>query len=305
MFKNGKIDYKKTIENLLKDEQINEEDVDLMNVYKKEINPKEQAKPKTEEEIQQEKEKFLAEIDNIKIDKNRVDEKSDSSFPFLKTREDIREFTKLIKDKKILEGMNNTDLKHLTRVANTINNGYAPGILSRLIIKMKAVRDSTPIAQDIKENKLKLPTIEGMYSKLKTFNPFNKQSKFYNALERGQLYNIDRLFGDFKTKKIFNALFDDMAVEQQQFEVNNKKDGKLRDKVRKLLDKAYSKLGVVASNAVAAADARLMFYRIQLEYESNPENKEVRPAIEWLDATIKYLEANRKFDKRSAVIRAD
>jgi len=51
---------------------------------------------------------------------------------------------------------------------------------------------------------------------------------------------------------------------------------------------------------VAEADARIMFYRIQKEFESNPDNKEVRPAIDWLDATIKYLEANRLFDKQDA-----
>jgi len=99
---------------------------------------------------------------------------------------------------------------------------------------------------------------------------------------------------------MFDAFFNDMAEGQQQMEVSNKKERKLRDKARRLIEKTYSKLTVVALNKVAEADARIMFYRIQKEFESNPDNKEVRPAIDWLDATIKYLEANRLFDKQDA-----
>tara|TARA_R100001440_G_scaffold26542_4_gene43409 strand:+ start:8898 stop:15071 length:6174 start_codon:yes stop_codon:yes gene_type:complete len=300
LFKNGKIDLQKTLNDLVKKNIISQEDADLMQAYKNEINPKEESKPKTPEEIQAEKESLIDQIKKLTVDRNRFEKDSDVSFPFRKTREDIRELVKLLKDPKILEGMKNTDLKNLARLVNTLNKGYAPGIMSRLIIKMKAVRDSAPIITDIKAGKLKLPTIEGIYSKLKTFNPFNKQSKIYNAIERGQLYNIDRLFGDFNTKKMFEAFFNDMAEGQQQMEVKNKKERKLRDRARRLIEKTYSKLTVVALNKVAEADARIMFYRIQKEFESNPNNKEVTAAIDWLDATIKYLEANRLFDKQDA-----
>ena len=54
---------------------------------------------------------------------------------------------------------------------------------------------------------------------------------------------------------MFNAFFNDMAVNQQQMEVSNKKESKLRDNARKLLEKAYTKLGVVSQNKVAEADA--------------------------------------------------
>ncbi len=300
LLKNGKIDLQKTLNNLVATNIISQEDADLMNAYKNEINPKEQAIPKTPEEIQAEKESLIEDIKKLTVDRNKYNNDSDLSFPFRKTREDVRELVKLLKDPSILEGMKNTDLKNLARLVNTLNKGYAPGIMSRLIIKMKAVRDSAPIINDIKDGKLKLPIIEGIYSKLKTFNPFNKQSKIYNAIERGQLYNIDRLFGNFNTKKMFDAFFNDMAEGQQQMEVKNKKERKLRDKARRLIEKTYSKFTVVALNKVAEADARIMFYRIQKEFESNPDNKEVRPAIEWLDATIKYLEANRLFDKQDA-----
>ena len=300
LLKNGKIDLQKTLNNLVATNIISQEDADLMTAYKNEINPKEQSTPKTPEEIQAEKESLIDEIKKLTVDRNKYDNESDLSFPFRKTREDIRELVKLLKDPKILEGMKNTDLKNLARLINTLNKGYAPGIMSRLIIKMKAVKDSAPIVNDIKDGKLKLPIIEGIYSKLKTFNPFNKQSKIYNAIERGQLYNIDRLFGNFNTKKMFDAFFNDMAEGQQQMEVSNKKERKLRDKARRLIEKTYSKFTVVALNAVAEADARIMFYRIQKEFESNPNNKEVRAAIDWLDATIKYLEANRLFDKQDA-----
>lgn len=296
---NGTVAYKKTIDFLLDNDLITENDVKIMRAYRDTINPRIK-KVKTEKQKAEEKKKLLEGIGKIKISKERTDQVSPLSFPFRKTREDVREFTKLIKDKKALEGLPNEDLSNIIRLANTINNGYAPGIMSRIISKIKAQRDAAPIVSDVKSKKIKLPTIEGMYSKLKTFNPFNKQSKFYNAMERGQLYNIDRLFGDFNTKKMFNAFFNDMAVNQQQMEVNNKKEDKLRDKARKLLEKAYTKLGVVSLNKVAEADARLMFYRIQLEYDTNKlTDKKVKPAIEWLDATIQYLEANQMYDPQS------
>ena len=300
LYKNGRVDFNKTLDDLVATNIISQEDADLMKVYREDVNPRAEAVAKTEEEIQAEKKELISDIKKLFIDKNRTDQDSEFSFPFRKTREDIRELAKLLKDNKILEGMKNTDLKNLARLINTLNNGYAPGIMSRLIIKMKAVKDTAGIKKDIVDGKMKLPVIEGIYSKLKTFNPFNKQSKIYNAIERGQLYNIDRLFGDFNTKKMFDAFFNDMAEGQQQMEVNNKKERKLRDKARRLIEKTYSKLTVVSLNKVAEADARIMFYRIQKEFESNPNNKEVRAAKEWLDATIKYLEANRLFDKQDA-----
>jgi len=295
----GTVAYKKTIDFLLENDLITENDVAIMRVYRDTINPIVKT-VKTDKQKAAERKKLISGVNKIKINKERTDQDSGLSFPFRKTREDVREFIKLIKDQKALQGLPNEDLNNIIRLANTINNGYAPGIMSRLISKIKAQRDSAPLASDIKNKKIKLPTIEGMYSKLKTFNPFNKQSKFYNALERGQLFNIDRLFGDFNTKKMFDAFFNDMAVNQQQMEVSNQKESKLRDKARKLLEKAYSKLGVVSQNKVAEADARLMFYRIQLEYETNrlTDNK-VKPAIEWLDATIQYLEANQLYDPQS------
>ena len=295
----GTVAYKKTIDFLLENDLITENDVAIMRVYRDTINPIVKT-VKTDKQKAAERKKLISGVNKIKINKERTDQDSGLSFPFRKTREDVREFIKLIKDQKALQGLPNEDLNNIIRLANTINNGYAPGIMSRLISKIKAQRDSAPLASDIKNKKIKLPTIEGMYSKLKTFNPFNKQSKFYNALERGQLFNIDRLFGDFNTKKMFDAFFNDMAVNQQQMEVSNQKESKLRDKARKLLEKAYSKLGVVSQNKVAEADARLMFYRIQLEYDTNrlTDNK-VKPAIEWLDATIQYLEANQLYDPQS------
>lgn len=294
----GTVAYKKTIDFLLENDLITESDVSIMRVYRDTINPRVKT-VKTDKQKAAERKKLIEGIKKIKIKEERIDSGL-TSFPFRKTREDIREFIKLIKDQKALEGLPNEDLNNIIRLANTINNGYAPGIMSRLISKIKAQRDAAPIISDIKSKKLKLPTVEGIYSKLKTFNPFNKQSKFYNALERGQLFNIDRLFGNFDTKKMFNAFFNDMAVNQQQMEVSNKKESKLRDDARKLLEKAYTKLGVVSQNKVAEADARLMFYRIQLEYDTNKlTDKKVKPAIEWLDATIQYLEANQLYDPQS------
>lgn len=295
----GTVAYKKTIDFLLENDLITENDVSIMRVYRDTINPRVKT-VKTEQQKAAERKKLIEGVKKIKISKERIDQESPLSFPFRKTREDVREFIKLIKNTKALEGLPNEDLNNIIRLANTLNNGYAPGIMSRLMSKIQAQRDAAPLVSDIKSKKLKLPTIEGLYSKLKTFNPFNKQSKFYNALERGQLYNIDRLFGDFNTKKMFNAFFNDMAVNQQQMEVSNKKESKLRDDARKLLEKAYTKLGVVSLNKVAEADARLMFYRIQLEYDTNrlTDNK-VKPAIEWLDATIQYLEANQLYDPQS------
>ena len=294
----GTVAYKKTIDFLLENDLITESDVSIMKVYRDTINPRVKT-VKTDKQKAAERKKLIEGVDKIKIKEERIDSGL-TSFPFRKTREDIREFIKLIKDQKALQGLPNEDLNNIIRLANTINNGYAPGIMSRLISKIKAQRDAAPIISDIKSKKLKLPTVEGIYSKLKTFNPFNKQSKFYNALERGQLYNIDRLFGNFDTKKMFNAFFNDMAVNQQQMEVNNTKESKLRDNARKLLEKAYTKLGVVSQNKVAEADARLMFYRIQLEYDTNRlTDKKVKPAIEWLDATIQYLEANQLYDPQS------
>ena len=295
LYKNGKVNYLDTIAKMLKENIITEEDAALMKKYKKDINSKPDAQPKTEEEIAEEKKVLINEIDNIKVDNDRTAPASPKSFPSEISRRAAYAFNKLIKDISALEGMSVDDLKLIIRTVDSLNKGYMPvSLISNLSSKLNANKNVAKVAD--KFSKFDFLSVSKLYAKVTSL--FNKKDNFaLNAIKRNTLYGIDQLLNNFGSMDLYNSLFKPMAKAYSSFKTANQQDGNLREKAAKLLNRQFLK----NPNKIIESKYKQMLYRIQLEYISNPElrDKKLQSADKWLDESIRdYEKGTENPDKR-------
>ena len=132
-------------------------------------------------------------------------------------------------------------------------------------------------------------TVAGIFKKIRQYiTERTSRDKF--GVNIAPLFNIDEQFGDFKTKTIFNAVFEQSAVAQQiyQSEITDIQ-GELTQ-----VEKAISNIFKNNGNKVVLSKFKMMVYMMQLEYNSNPNNKQVHQAMKTLDETIKFAKQNSK-----------
>ena len=295
LYKNGKVNYLDTIAKMLKDNVITEEDADLMKKYKKDINSKPDAQPKTAEEIAEEKKVLIDEIKNIKVDSDRTAPASPKSFPSEISRRAAYAFNKLIKDISAIEGLSVDDLKLIIRTVDSLNKGYMPvSLISNLSSKLNANKNVAKVAD--KFSKFDFLSVSKLYAKVTSL--FNKKENFaLSAIKRNTLYGIDQLLNNFGSMDLYNSLFKPMAKAYSSFKTANQQDGNLREKASKLLNRQFLK----NSNKIIESKYKQMLYRIQLEYISNPElrDKKLQSADKWLAESIRdYEKGTENPDKR-------
>jgi hypothetical protein len=108
-------------------------------------------------------------------------------------------------------------------------------------------------------------------------------------IRRNPLFYIDQLFGDFKSKDIYNSVFGDEAKAQSKFEnASNDVSNRLND----LREKVFKSLRFDA-NALTFSKFKMTTYLRQLEFLSNPGSNQVNPAAAYLQATIDQIESGR------------
>jgi hypothetical protein len=99
------------------------------------------------------------------------------------------------------------------------------------------------------------------------------------------LFNIDEIFGDFKTKDIFNSIFNALAQNQQRYTLEIEKiNQRLEDALNKIA-KTYNN----DENKIVESKMKMAIYRIQREFQSNPGDSRVNPAIEYINKTIEAI----------------
>jgi hypothetical protein len=116
------------------------------------------------------------------------------------------------------------------------------------------------------------------------------------------LFNIDQVLGDFKTKDIFNSLFNKAAEAESKFTSEIKNVQALLEKAEENVAKSFK----LDANKTLMSKFKMMTYMVQLEHDSNPDNKQVNPASEYLKATIKHIEQGKsQFGERDAEMLQD
>ena len=274
-FLDGKIDFAATIKNMLDEEAITEEEAELMKKYKSDIVPKVEKVKKTEAEIEAEKKNIIDVI-------NKLSALQVSQLPSRFEKEVAGTFEKLINNKEVLDSLSLDDLKQIEKLYNNINNGYLPHLVQVMNEKMTAQLKSNELSGAIESGKV-LP-LSGIYAKFK--NLITRKGAVLEAIRRNPLFYIDQIFGNFKGKPIFNSLFKDSAKGNELFTSKFKRvTGKI-DASETAVAKSFGLDG----NKTLMSKFKQMVYMIQLEHDSNQNNKETKhQAAAYIKKTIESI----------------
>jgi len=278
--KNGKLDYAATIEAMLKADVITDAEAEVMSKYKSMINPQVGSVKQSEAEISKKKAEVIGLIKLL----TNLDKSLSTGYEITKAKE----FFKLLKSTD-LSSLSLNDLQNLLKVADNINKGYFPHFAQVMIEKMNAINNGNVVANGIFGAKL-LPVTKA-YSKLKGF--FTRKNGVLEMFRRNPLYYTDQLLGDFKTRKVFNALFGPAAIAISRFRAEYKSVQQRVEKAQTAVMKSFGR----DINKFVASKYRQMAYMIQLEFDSNPpiegQKNQVNQSKAFIEATIKKIKQGK------------
>ena len=280
----GKLDYAATIKKMVEEEVITEEEAAIMKKYKSKVLPMVERVAKTEEESAEEKEVLVKAAQQAEV--------TTTELPTQDERKVARDLARLVKTDAVKE-LENSQLKNLLRVIDNINNGFLPHFAELMVERLNAINNAKDLTNAVKTAKpLKL---SGVYSKLKSL--VTKKDAISELIRRNPLYYIDQVFGNFKTKAIFNSLFEKAADAQARYSSAVTELQNRLDKAEEAVSASFKK----DANKTLMSKFKMMTYMVQLEKNSNPDSKQVNPAAEYLQATIDHIEAGKSsFGKRDA-----
>ena len=286
VFKDGVLDYTASVKNMLDKGEIDSNEASLMSKYKNRIVESVDKTKMTDEEIQQEKDVLESLI-----------KKSDVNPSSLSTRDEInlaKRLGKLIKGDAVKE-LSNAEMKNVLKLVDNINNGYLPHYAQLMVEKLTSINNAKSLESAV--NKSKFPTLSYMYSKMKSL--FTKKDAVFEMVRRNPLFYIDQVFGNFKTKDIFNSILEMAAEGESKFTSEFKS---VKEKLTKAQDSVAKSLNY-NPNKVLESSFKMMTYAIQLEYDSNIGNKQVNPAADFIKATIKHIKDGKsQFGERDAEV---
>jgi hypothetical protein len=282
----GKLDYAATVREMVKDEVITEDEAEVMRKYKSSIVPATPKQERSEAEIEAE--------NRMMADAAQLAELNPEGLPSTDERNLARQLKKLLKTDAVY-GLDNAQLKNLLRLIDNINNGYLPHYTQLIVERLNAINNSKTLDNAVENAKpLKLSSV---YSKIKSL--VTKKDRLVELIRRNPLFYIDQVFGNFKTKEIFNSLFAKAADAQAQFQ---KSLTELNNKLEKAQD-AVAKSFKYDANKTLMSKFKMMTYMVQLEHDSNPDSKQVNPAAEYLKKTIDHIRKGKSsFSERDAAM---
>ena len=286
VFKDDELDYAASIKKMLDVKEIDEKEAETMRKYKEDIAPQVEETELTKEELAAERKELIDAVKKSTIDGSGLSTKYE--------RDTVKELSRLVRTDAV-DGLTNTELKNLLKVVDNINNNYLPHYGEIMLEKLDGLNNDKVSTKAVEQSKMY--KFSELYSKVKAAVAMQGRTGVSEMIRRNPLFYIDQLFGNFKTKDIFNSLFNEPAKAVAAFKTQ-------LNKVQNILEKAEEKVAKsfgLEPNAVTMSKFKMMTYMVQLEFESNKGNKEVNPASEYLKATIKHIDAGKsRFGERDA-----
>ena len=284
VYKDDELDYAASVKKMLDEKEIDEKEAETMRKYKEDIAPQVEETELTEDEAEAERKELTDAVKKSVVD--------GSELPTKDERDLAKELRRLIATDAV-DGLTNTELKNLLKVISNINNNYLPHYTQLMVEKMNAINNGKVLTSAVKKSKV--AKLSGLYARAKSL--ITKKGAIVELIRRSPLFNIDQLFGDFKTKDIFNSILNKAAEGEAKFSAELKKVQNILEKAEEKVAKSFG----LNSNDTLMSKFKMMTYMIQLEFESNKGNKEVNPAANYLKATIKHIDAGKsQFAEREA-----
>jgi hypothetical protein len=280
----GKLLYAETITQMLEKELITAKEAEVMRKYKSIILPR-AVKPKmTEQEIQDEKDRIIRGIMQMPIQPQTLPTKDEI---------DLAERLKKLLVPSLLKNLSIAQLNNIAKLIDNINNGYLPHYAQLMTERLNAFKNAIELEESVKN--AKPLSFTKIYARLKS--KFTGKDPALEMIRRSPLTFVDQVFGDFKTKTIFNTVFNGIAEGQSLFDSSINKINKRLDAAHEAVAKSFR----YNSNKTLLSSFKMMTYMLQLEYESNPGSKQVNPASKYLKTTINHIEeGNSRYGDKDA-----
>ena len=276
---NGKLQYTETINKMLEDGIINEYEMSVMKKYRSMIAPTERAK-KSEQELQDERNDMIDSLKNETVDS--------STLPSRDERNLANKLAAFIKT-DVLNFLTAQELKDLQKIVDNINNGFITNRAQILVEKMDGIVKRNNLISPIQRIKVMLG--ERLKSGAKKAL-FRKNGNFYKyILEGNSSAFIDEVFGNFRERPFYENIFKPLATALASFSAENRVVADRITKMEQSLAKAFGR----NQNKITMSKFKMMTWLIQNEFESNPNSRQVNPAIEFLKKTIKETNADRTY----------
>jgi hypothetical protein len=282
---NGKLQYTETINKMLEDGIINEYEMSVMKKYRSMIAPTERTK-KSEQELQDERNDMIDSLKNETVDA--------STLPSRDERNLANKLAGFIKT-DVLNFLTPQELKDLQKIVDNINNGFITNRAQILVEKMDGIVKRNNLISPIQRVKVMLG--ERLKSGAKKAL-FRKNGNFYKyILEGNSSAFIDEVFGNFRERPFYENIFKPLAEALASFSADTRVISDRITKMEQSLAKAFGR----NQNKMTMSKFKMMTWLIQNEFESNPNSRQVNPAIEFLKKTIKESKAERTYYKNDDV----
>jgi hypothetical protein len=286
VFKDDELDYAASIKKMLDGKEIDEKEAETMRKYKEDIAPQVEETELTEDELATERKELIDAVKKSTIDGSGLSTKDE--------RDTVKELSRLIGTDAV-DGLTNTELKNLLKVIDNINNNYLPHYGEIMLEKLDGINNDKVLTNAVEKGKMY--KFSQLYSKVKAAVAMQGRTGVLEMIRRNPLFYIDQLFGNFKTKEIFNSLFNEPAKAVAIFKNQLNRVQNILEKAEQKVSKSFK----LDPNKTTMSKFKMMTYMVQLEFESNKGNKEVNPASEYLKATIKHIDAGKsRFGERDA-----
>ena len=276
VMKDGKIAYAETLKQMQEDGYITDDELELMQKYKADIFPTDEKVKLTDTEKSEKKQEAIDAIGEMSVDAGTLSMRDERAL--------AKEIARLIKT-GALNGLTLEELNNLYKVIGNINNGYLPHYAEVIKEKMQAIENASELSSAVKGAKpLALSSIVA-----KTKALFTGKSSMLELIRRNPLKYIDQVFGDFKTTKIFDAVLKAASEAQALFESEYNKVKQSLDRAEEAIAKSFK----YDPNKVLMSKYKIQAYLLELENQSNPNNRQVHSAADYLRATISEIKKGR------------
>ena len=265
----GKVNFSETLNKMFDEGLINEYERSLMKKYKSLFTEKQAKESKKAEKIEEAKKAVASATINS------------AELPTKDERDVAKKLAKLLK-LKAYEMLTDNEIIQLSKVINNINNGFLTHKAEQLRERMSGLVKAKDLISPIQQVKVMF----GELLKGKLKSKVTGDNVYTNIIKGNSAAFIDEVFGNFKERPFFNNIYEPIAQAIQRFNDENKI---IRDKVDKLendLLRHFSNNGREATKS----KFKMMTYMLQVENDSNPDNKQVNPAQAFIEKTIQKIE---------------
>lgn len=278
----GKADFSETVNTMLQKNLINEYEASLMKKYRSMFTEPKKRESKKEEN----KQDAIEYIEANKINSSELGSKDE--------RKLASDLQKMI-DAKAYEMLDSNEIVQLAKTIDNLNNGFVTHRAQRLLERMNGLTKKKKLVSPI--NAVKVMFGELVSAKFRS--KITGKNIFTYIIEGNSAAFIDEVFGNFKERPFYENIFEPLATAISKFQSENRVQ---KDKIQDLetsLAKSYNFNG----NKIKEAKYKIMTYLIQLEHDSNPGNKQVNQAADFLRKTIEYQkEGKGRYSERDSKV---